>query len=68
MEVDYAGQTLRYSVVWIEEIPAGGGANWKQYWSSDVEVDSITLFTCGGEFDFESGSYSHRTVIRAERI
>lgn len=67
IEVDYAGETLRYSVVWIEEVPAGG-SNWRQYWTSDVAVDSITLFTCGGEFDFSSASYSHRTIIRAERI
>ncbi len=68
VEVDYAGETLRYSVVWIEHVPADSTANWRQYWSSDVEVDSITLFTCGGEFNFDSQSYTHRTVIRAERI
>jgi hypothetical protein len=26
------------------------------------------MFTCGGEFDFESHEYSHRVVVRAERI
>jgi len=68
IEIDYAGQTLRYAVAWVEDVPTGSATNWRQYWSSDVAVDSITLFTCGGLFDFETRSYSHRTVIRAERI
>ena len=68
IEIDYAGETLRYSVAWVEEVSVSTGTDWRQYWSSDVEVDSITLFTCGGEFDFETLSYSHRTVLRAERI
>ena len=68
IEIDYAGETLRYAVAWIEEVPAGSASNWRQYWSADVEVDSITLFTCGGTFDFDTHAYSHRTVIRAERI
>lgn len=68
IEVDYAGETLSYSVVWMEELEAGEGTDWRQYWSSDVAVDSITLFTCGGQFDFDQLSYSHRIVVRAERI
>jgi sortase (surface protein transpeptidase) len=68
IEVDYAGETLRYAVVWMEDVSAASGTEWSQYWSNGVAVDSITLFTCGGEFDFESHSYSHRTVVRAERI
>ncbi|MEX1021921.1 MAG: class F sortase [Dehalococcoidia bacterium] len=68
IEVDYAGETLRYAVVWAESVAAGDGTDWRQYWSSDVAADSITLFTCGGDFDFDSLSYSHRIVVRAERI
>jgi sortase (surface protein transpeptidase) len=68
IELDYAGETLRYAVVWSEDVSAATGTDWRQYWTSNVAVDSITLFTCGGEFDFESRSYSHRTVVRAERI
>lgn len=67
IEVDYAGETLRYAVVWMEELDASG-TDWAQYFTSDVPVDSITLYTCGGTFDFESVSYSHRIVVRAERI
>jgi sortase (surface protein transpeptidase) len=68
IEVDYAGQTLQYSVVWVEQVPASGDVNWRQYFSSDVPVDSITLYTCGGEFDGASASYTHRLIVRAERI
>ncbi len=68
IEVDYAGQTLQYSVVWFEQVPASGNVNWRQYFSSDVPVDSITLYTCGGEYDGASASYTHRLIVRAERI
>jgi len=68
IEVDYAGQTLQYSVVWTEQVPAYGDVDWRQYFTSDVPVDSITLYTCGGEFDGASASYTHRLLVRAERI
>lgn len=68
IEVDYAGQTLRYAVVWTEQVPAYGEVNWRQYFTSDVAVDSITLYTCGGEFDGATASYTHRLIVRAERI
>ena len=68
IEVDYAGETLRYAVVWTEQVPASGAVDWSQYFSSNVAVDSITLYTCGGEFDSASASYTDRLVVRAERI
>jgi sortase (surface protein transpeptidase) len=68
IEVDYAGQILTYAVVWTEEVPASGAVDWRQYFSSDVAVDSITLYTCGGEFDGSTASYTHRVVVRAERV
>jgi LPXTG-site transpeptidase (sortase) family protein len=67
IEVDAGGQTLRYAVVWSEEVDTVN-ADWGSIWSSDVATDSITLFTCGGEFDFNTLEYSHRVVVRAERI
>jgi LPXTG-site transpeptidase (sortase) family protein len=67
IEVDYAGETLRYAVVWIEEVPATF-SDWSLYFTSNVPVDSITLYTCGGQFDRDSYSYTHRTIVRAERI
>lgn len=68
IEVDYAGETLTYSVVWIEHVPAYGDVDWSQYFGANVPVDSITLYTCGGEYDGATASYSHRTIVRAERI
>ncbi len=68
IEVDYAGQTLTYAVVWAEQVPASGPVDWRQYFTSDVPVDSITLYTCGGEFDGSTASYTHRLVVRAERV
>lgn len=67
VEVVYDGQVLRYAVKWQRDVAAVGG-DWAAIWSSDVAVDSITLYTCGGDFDFGTRQYSHRVVVRAERI
>jgi sortase (surface protein transpeptidase) len=65
--VEYNGQSLEYKVQWVEQVNAGAGGRWAEIWSSDVAVDSITLYTCGGEFDFTERSYIDRVVVRAER-
>jgi LPXTG-site transpeptidase (sortase) family protein len=65
--VDYNGETLEYQVVWQRQIAADSDG-WGEIWSSDVSVDSITLYTCGGKFDVSSASYSDRLVLRAERV
>ena len=31
-------------------------------------VESVTLITCGGPFDFQAGEYEERIVIRASRV
>ena len=67
IEVESAGQTIRYAVSWRQTVDAAE-TNWGEMLSADVSVDSITLITCGGEFDFDSRSYVDRVVIRAERI
>lgn len=67
IEVEYQGETLTYQVTWLEQLDAAT-ADWSAIWSDDVAVDSITLFTCGGAFDREAHSYSHRLVVRAERV
>jgi hypothetical protein len=33
-----------------------------------TEEQVVTLFTCGGEFDYVNGEYLSRTVVRGERI
>lgn len=67
VEVDINGQPLKYSVVWAREVSATS-SDWSQYWSSDVKVDSITLFTCSGKFNNDTHEYSSRLLVRAERI
>ena len=67
IEVDYDGITYAYRVRWTEQFGADYN-NWGEIWSSDVPVDSITLYTCGGEFDRATRSYSDRFVVRAERV
>jgi hypothetical protein len=33
-----------------------------------TDIESVTLITCGGPFDYERGEYEERIVIRASRI
>jgi LPXTG-site transpeptidase (sortase) family protein len=33
-----------------------------------TNVESVTLITCGGPFDYEAGEYEERIVIRATRV
>lgn len=65
--VDFNGETLEYQVIWEKQIAAASDG-WGAIWSSDVAVDSITLYTCGGEFDITDRSYIDRIVLRAERV
>lgn len=67
IEVMRDGQVLRYVVSWALHVDAAE-ARWGEYWNAAVPVDSITLYTCAGQFDAASISYSDRVVVRAERI
>lgn len=33
-----------------------------------TKVESLTLITCGGPFDYERGEYLQRFIVRAERV
>lgn len=68
IEVDYQGETLRYVVAWRQKIAADNIPRWSEIWSNDVTVDSITLVTCGGDFNLAERSYVDRWVVRAERV
>ena len=67
IEVDYEGNTYTYRVRSTRQYDADYN-QWGSVWSDEVSVDSITLYTCGGEFDRTTRSYSDRFVVRAERI
>ena len=66
IEIEIGGQTLRYAVIWQRQVEAN--TNTAEILTADVPVDSITLITCGGDFDSTTRSYAERVVIRAERI
>lgn len=68
IEIDYRGQTLRYRVASRQQLTAGGQTDWSTIWSSNTAVDSITLYTCGGAFNFQTREYEDRIVVRATRI
>jgi len=69
IEVDYQGETLRYAVVWNQQLSASPEVtDWGAVWSDRVSSDSVTLYTCGGDFDPLTQTYNDRTVVRAERL
>ena len=62
------GTTLKYAVVSVKELPSSGNTDWNTIWSGNVKKDTVTLFTCGGNFDSKAHEYTSRTVVRAERV
>jgi LPXTG-site transpeptidase (sortase) family protein len=66
IELDIGGETLYYIVAWRQNVSASD-TQWADYLSSDVGIDSITLITCGGQFDAETHGYTKRTLVRATR-
>jgi len=69
IEVEYQGETLRYAVVWNQQLSASPEVtDWGAVWSDRVSSDSVTLYTCGGDFDPLTQTYNDRTVVRAERL
>lgn len=65
IELDIGGETLYYMVAWAQDVSIE--ADWGDFMTSDVDYDSITLITCGGEFDAETHGYTKRTLVRATR-
>jgi LPXTG-site transpeptidase (sortase) family protein len=67
IEVTFRGETTRYGVVWVKQLPED--ADWGAVFRSEQpEGDAITLITCTGEFDPATQEYSDRTVVRARRF
>jgi sortase (surface protein transpeptidase) len=65
IEITTNGKTLRYGIVWVKQVPSD--TDWNQLFSSKVLGDSITIVTCGGDFDYDKHEYLHRLVVRAVR-
>ena len=68
IEIEVGGSTFQYAVVWRQQVSSGAEGNWASILDGHVAVDSITLITCGGDFDLSQRSYHDRVVIRAERV
>ncbi len=63
------GAVFTYGVEWvetisIEELISGRMAEVV----APTTYQAVTLFTCGGEFDYVNGEYLSRTVVRARRL
>ena len=69
IEINKNDVSYRYAVSQVWNVgPEKGAEFWERMWSSEVSVDSVTLYTCGGVFDKSTGEYPRRTVVRAERV
>jgi sortase A len=60
------GSAHTYEVEWIENFDADNAPIAEIVGPTDRE--SLTLITCGGPFDYESGHYLQRTVVRANLV
>lgn len=67
IEVEVGGERLRYTVQWQKQVDASDTGAWAEILSAQVEQDSITIITCGGQFNTATRSYLDRTVVRAVR-
>jgi len=68
IEIDRGGATFRYMVSWSRLLPAESNETWGSVLKGDTATDSLTLYTCDGTFDGRTLSFSHRLVVRAERV
>ena len=69
------GEMFDYAVIrkWIVDISlseesANPSEFWVPFWQADPGVESITLYTCAGQFSQETSSYDKRVIVRAERV
>ena len=67
IEVLYRGQTLRYRVEWRRQLTTATATDWGSIWNSNTGADAITLYTCGGAFNFQTREYQDRVIVRAVR-
>ena len=67
IEIHTDGRVYVYEVIWRRAFDADV-ENWREAWTADVPIESVTLYTCGGTFDAESRKYSDRLVVRAQLL
>ncbi len=62
-------QQYTYAVVWKETVEVAGLTTDRiGELVGPTDDESVTLITCGGEFDYTTGEYLSRTVVRGERL
>ncbi|MEA2525667.1 MAG: hypothetical protein QOF73_2894 [Thermomicrobiales bacterium] len=71
-EIEVTGednQVYKYQVEWVKNYSVADldGASVQEIVGA-TETESLTLITCGGPFDYESGQYLERIVVRATRV
>jgi hypothetical protein len=71
----YQGERFDYEVTrkWMVDISlseesANPSEFWVPFWQADPGVESITLYTCAGQFSQETSSYDKRVIVRAVRV
>ncbi len=60
------GSIYEYEVVTVQLLPTNPAE--LQAITAETGSETLTLITCGGDWDPASQSYLHRTVVRAERV
>jgi hypothetical protein len=66
IELRFGGQSFRYRVTSNQPVSAASGP-WDQIVSSTAQ-ESITIITCGGDFNRQTREYSNRQVVTAVRV
>ena len=65
IDVSVGGTTYRYSVVSTRSVPES--SDWAPIVAATAK-ESITVITCGGDFNPATRTYDHRQVVKAERM
>jgi sortase A len=58
---------FRYSVTTTRNIDANATATWETIWPS-TDDETITLITCAGDFNRDTGEYTSRLVVSGVRV
>jgi LPXTG-site transpeptidase (sortase) family protein len=68
IEIHANGDVYQYEVKTNEPVPASlGDGTWDRIVSS-TEEETLTIITCGGDFNRETREYNNRQVVTATRI
>jgi Sortase domain len=66
IEVHLSGRVHRYEVTSNQPIPAATGP-WEQIVTATAQ-ETVTIITCGGDFNRETREYTNRQVVTARKV